>query len=146
MKEAAAIRLPDAIVSRPFFASFGEFFPYKGYEDVVVQELRMSTDNVKFRKEKYYSPSTGQSFLAPLPPGDRCRVCLATSGLSRSSTLLKGLSRNWRNSTCICDSIALMSAFGATLGTRTPVGDVDLPVTAGPNPATYRCRRPCSNG
>lgn len=42
---------------------------FKGYEDVVVQELRMSTDNVKYRKEKYYSPSTGQTFLAPLPPG-----------------------------------------------------------------------------
>lgn len=42
---------------------------FKGYEDVVVQELRVSTDNVKFRKEKYYAPSTGQTYLAPLPAG-----------------------------------------------------------------------------
>jgi hypothetical protein len=27
---------------------------FKGYEEVVVQELRIRTDNVKFRKEKYY--------------------------------------------------------------------------------------------
>jgi len=44
---------------------------FKGYEDVVVQELRVSTDNVKFRKEKYYAPSTGQTYLAPLPAGYR---------------------------------------------------------------------------
>jgi Transposase IS66 family len=42
---------------------------FKGYEDVVVQELVISTDNVKFRKEKYYSASTGKTFLAPLPEG-----------------------------------------------------------------------------
>ena len=44
---------------------------FKGYEDVVVQELRIVTDNVKFRKEKYYSPSTGKTYLAPLPAGYR---------------------------------------------------------------------------
>ena len=44
---------------------------FKGYEEVVVQELRIATDNVKFRKEKYYSPSTGQTYLAPLPAGYR---------------------------------------------------------------------------
>lgn len=42
---------------------------FKGYEDVVVQELRIGTDNVRFRKEKYYAPSTGKSYLAPLPQG-----------------------------------------------------------------------------
>lgn len=35
---------------------------FKGYEDVVVQDVR-------FRKEKYYSPSAGKTYLAPLPPG-----------------------------------------------------------------------------
>jgi len=42
---------------------------FKGYEEVVVQELCIRTDNVKFRKEKFYSPSTGQTYLASLPPG-----------------------------------------------------------------------------
>ena len=44
---------------------------FKGYEGVVVQELRIGTDNVKFRKEKYYAASTGQTYLAPLPAGYR---------------------------------------------------------------------------
>ena len=44
---------------------------FKGYEDVVVQELHIHTDNVKFRKEKYYAVSTGQTYLAPLPAGYR---------------------------------------------------------------------------
>jgi len=44
---------------------------FKGYEDVVVQELRIGTDNVRFHKEKYYAPSTGQTYLAPLPAGYR---------------------------------------------------------------------------
>ena len=41
----------------------------KGYEAVVVQELLIATDNVKFLKKKYYSPSTGKTYLAPLPEG-----------------------------------------------------------------------------
>jgi len=42
---------------------------FKGYEDVVVQELHIRTDNVRFRKEKYYAASTGKTYLAPLPQG-----------------------------------------------------------------------------
>src|SRR6478672_11729199 len=42
---------------------------FKGYEDVLVQDLRVEADTIRFRKEKFYSPSAGQTFLAPLPPG-----------------------------------------------------------------------------
>lgn len=42
---------------------------FKGYESVVVQDLQIKTDNVRFWKEKYYAPSTGQSYQAVLPPG-----------------------------------------------------------------------------
>ena len=42
---------------------------FKGYEDVVVQDLRIECDTIRFRKEKFYSPSRGQTFLAPLPAG-----------------------------------------------------------------------------
>lgn len=42
---------------------------FKGYEEVVVQDIQVSTDNILFRKEKYYAPSTGKSYLAPLPAG-----------------------------------------------------------------------------
>src|SRR5437016_11359056 len=42
---------------------------FKGYEDVVVQDVLFRTDNVLFRKEKFYSPSQHQTYLASLPQG-----------------------------------------------------------------------------
>jgi hypothetical protein len=42
---------------------------FKGHEEVVVQDLRMDTDNVLFRKRKYYSASEGKTYLAELPLG-----------------------------------------------------------------------------
>ncbi len=44
---------------------------FKGYEDVVVQDVLFRTDNVLFHKEKFYSPSQHQTYLAPLPEGYR---------------------------------------------------------------------------
>src|SRR6195256_223918 len=44
---------------------------FKGYEDVVVQDVLFRTDNVLFRKEKFYSPSQHTTYLASLPPGYR---------------------------------------------------------------------------
>jgi len=42
---------------------------YKGLVAVVVQDLVLRTDNVRFLKEKWYAPSTGQTYLGELPPG-----------------------------------------------------------------------------
>lgn len=42
---------------------------FKGYEEVIVQDILLQTDNVLFPKEKYYSPSEGKTYLAPLPSG-----------------------------------------------------------------------------
>jgi hypothetical protein len=42
---------------------------FKGYEDVVVQDLVFRTDNVCFHKEKYYAASTGKRYLAEPPSG-----------------------------------------------------------------------------
>ena len=42
---------------------------FKGHEAVIVQDLILRTDNVCFRKEKYYSPTQGQTYLAELPKG-----------------------------------------------------------------------------
>jgi hypothetical protein len=44
---------------------------FKGYEDVVVQDVNFRTDNVLFRKEKFYSPSQHQTYVASLPQGYR---------------------------------------------------------------------------
>ncbi len=42
---------------------------FKGYEEVIVQDILLKPDNVLFRKQKYYSPQTGKTYLAPLPFG-----------------------------------------------------------------------------
>lgn len=42
---------------------------FKGYERVLVQNLKLVTDNVVFERAKYYSPSIGKTYLAPLPLG-----------------------------------------------------------------------------
>jgi hypothetical protein len=42
---------------------------FKGYEAVVVQDIVVKTDNVLYHKEKYYSATAGQSYVAKLGPG-----------------------------------------------------------------------------
>lgn len=42
---------------------------FKGYEENVVQDILLKTDNVCFLKEKYYSPSLRRTYLAELPSG-----------------------------------------------------------------------------
>lgn len=42
---------------------------FKGYQEVIIQDIILETDNVLFRKEKYYSPSVGKTYLAELPCG-----------------------------------------------------------------------------
>lgn len=42
---------------------------FKGYQEVVVQDIIIKTDNVLFRKEIYYSPSQKKTYIAPNPPG-----------------------------------------------------------------------------
>jgi hypothetical protein len=43
----------------------------KGYEDVLVQDVVFRAETVRFRKEKWYARSTGQTYLAPMPAGYR---------------------------------------------------------------------------
>jgi hypothetical protein len=40
---------------------------FKGYDDVIVQDVVFRTENVRFRKEKYYSPSHKRTYRADLP-------------------------------------------------------------------------------
>lgn len=42
---------------------------FKGHAEVTVQDLSIRTDNVLFRKRKYYSPSENKAYIAELPPG-----------------------------------------------------------------------------
>ena len=54
------------VVERSLLPADAEF---KGYDEVLVQDLVVRTDNVLFRKEKFYSPSLTKSYLAEMPPG-----------------------------------------------------------------------------
>ncbi len=42
---------------------------FKGYEDIIVQDIKLTTDNVRFWKEKFYSAGENKSYLAELPGG-----------------------------------------------------------------------------
>jgi len=42
---------------------------FKGYQDVVVQDILLRTDNILFHKQKYYARSTRKTYLAELPRG-----------------------------------------------------------------------------
>jgi len=42
---------------------------FKGYEEVIVQDIEFRTENITFCKEKYYSPSQKRTYLADLPAG-----------------------------------------------------------------------------
>ena len=42
---------------------------FKGYEEVVVQDIQLRTNNIRFYKEKFYSKSERKTYLAPLPLG-----------------------------------------------------------------------------
>src|SRR2546421_11996964 len=42
---------------------------FKGYEEVIVQDIAFRTENIRFRKEKYYSPSQKRTYLAVLATG-----------------------------------------------------------------------------
>ena len=42
---------------------------FKGTVPVIMQDLVLRTDNIRFLKEKWYAPSTRQTYLGPLPAG-----------------------------------------------------------------------------
>jgi hypothetical protein len=42
---------------------------FKGYEAVIVQDIRIHSDNIRFLKESYYSATEQKSYLAELPAG-----------------------------------------------------------------------------
>ena len=40
---------------------------FKGYSDIVIQDIKIITDNVRYRREMYYSPSNNKTYLGELP-------------------------------------------------------------------------------
>jgi len=68
-RKKAAIKVNREEVVRVDPAQLPPDAEFKGYEDVVVQDIKIVTDNVRFRKEKFYSPSKHETYLAKLPVG-----------------------------------------------------------------------------
>jgi len=65
----AKIQIDREQVVKVDAAEMPEDAEFKGYEEVVVQDILLKTDNVLFRKEKYYAVSTHKTYLAELPKG-----------------------------------------------------------------------------
>ncbi|MCK4450641.1 MAG: hypothetical protein KAX26_08620, partial [Anaerolineae bacterium] len=66
-KEWISIDHVEVLVVEP--ARLPEDAEFKGYEEVVVQDIDIRTNNTLFRKEKYHSPTAGKTYLAHLPRG-----------------------------------------------------------------------------
>jgi len=50
-------------------AQLPEDAQFKGYEEKVVQDLLMKTDNVRLKREAYYSPSLKKTYVGKVPQG-----------------------------------------------------------------------------
>jgi len=56
---------------------------FKGYESVIVQEILITTDNIEYKKEVFYSPTENKTYVGQLPaavtgefgPGVRSLIC-----------------------------------------------------------------------
>lgn len=42
---------------------------HKGHTSVIIQDIKVMTDNIRFERETYYSPSLNKTFMADLPAG-----------------------------------------------------------------------------
>ena len=78
---------------------------FKGYDDVVVQELIIKTNNIKYRREVYYSPSNNKTYRGELPldvrgkgeygPGIRTLIPILKSEGNMSEKRILGFFRNF---------------------------------------------------
>jgi hypothetical protein len=76
-KKQAQIRIDRVEVVKMETSQLPIDATFKGYEEVIVQNLEFRTENVTFRKEKYYSPSQKRTYLAELPAGVNVSLILA---------------------------------------------------------------------
>lgn len=78
---------------------------FKGYEDVVIQDIIITTDTVNYRREVYYSPSHHKSYLGELPeevrgygeygPGIRTLIPVLKSESNMSEKRILGFFQNF---------------------------------------------------
>jgi len=78
---------------------------FKGYDDVVIQDIIIKTNNVKYRREVYYSPSEEKSYRGELPddvrgqgefgPGIRSLIPILKTEGGMSEGRILGLFQNF---------------------------------------------------
>jgi hypothetical protein len=73
-KRNRSAKLPDIKIDREQKCSLDttqlpQDAEFKGYEEKVVQDLLIKTDNVKFKRELYYSSSHKKTYIADVPKG-----------------------------------------------------------------------------
>ncbi len=78
-------------VARETLPSDAEF---KGHEPFVVQEVVLRTDTVRYLREKWYAPSTGRTYLAPLPAGITDHFGPQVKALALMLALVSGVSES----------------------------------------------------
>ena len=103
-------KLPKIKIDREQICSLNkeglpEDLKFKGYEPVVIQDLIIRTDNVKYLREVYYSPSLRKSYLGELPdevrsqgeygPGIRTLIPVLKTEGNMSEKRILGLFQNF---------------------------------------------------
>jgi hypothetical protein len=103
-------KLPKINIDREQICSLNkeglpEDIEFKGYEPVVIQDLIIRTDNVKYLREVYYSPSQRKSYLGELPdevrgqgeygPGVRTLIPVLKTEGNMSEKRILGLFQNF---------------------------------------------------
>jgi hypothetical protein len=68
-RKLAQIRIDRVEVLKVAHELLPQDAQFKGYEEVIVQDIDFRTENIQFRKEKYYSPGQKRTYQAPMPAG-----------------------------------------------------------------------------
>jgi Transposase IS66 family len=127
--KAAQVRI-DRTELRPVEAPLPSDAEFKGYAEVVVQEVRLETETVQFRLAKYYAPSTGKSYQASLPAGYSGHF---GPGL-RALVLYLGYATN----TSQAKIRAFLTSVGVVISTGTIARMLDVPAVLAAEEAAVR--------
>jgi hypothetical protein len=84
---------------------------FKGYRRTVVQELVLRVETIRVWRAKWYAPSTGKTYLAPLPPG--------YTGHYGPELRQFALSLYWQSNVSEADLLRVLRAAGVQIGAGT---------------------------
>ncbi len=68
-KKVGTIKIDREMVCKVDKTELPDDAIFKGYQETVVQDIVVKTDNINFKKEVYYSPSLKKTFIGKVPAG-----------------------------------------------------------------------------